>query len=158
MNGSIIVNENGFQLVRYDDESYEPDEYYLTLWHMHPEREKKQGLVSDGRKCMDCDAVSPKVIGGYPVDSDGYVESEWHKSQTAKIEADRLVREGWSDEMKAEDRRVRALRKQLMESMNLDEWTAWMKKRKEQGNENKVWVDEDNELLNAKGIASKIEE
>jgi hypothetical protein len=150
MNATIIIEEGGFRLVRYDDAAYEPEENYLTLWHMHPERKKKQGLVSDGRKCMDCDAVAPEVIGCYPVESDGYVASEWHKAKTAEIEADRLVRAGWSEEKKEEDIRIRALRKQSLESinMNMDEWREWMQKRKEQGNEYMIWMDADDEILN----------
>jgi hypothetical protein len=57
----------------------EDDKHYLNLWHLHPEREKKQGLVSDGRKCMDCDEVSPTKIGGFDVEPDGYVVTEWEK-------------------------------------------------------------------------------
>ena len=85
MEATIVVEENGFMLVRYKDESYEPDEDYLVLWHMHPGRKKKQGLISAGRMCMDCNysivtsVVAPKVIGGYTIEPDGYVASEWHK-------------------------------------------------------------------------------
>lgn len=150
MNGSIIINENGFQLVRYDDELFDPDEYYLTLWHMHPERKKKQGLISDGRKCMDCGAIAPEVIGGFPVDELGCVDSEWDKINYAKIEADRLAREGWSDEKKAEDLKARLLMRQAVKSMNMDEWEEWKRVRKARGDEYEVWTEADSDYVAAK--------
>lgn len=81
MRNIIKVEEGRFRLVQHHDELDELDEFYLTLWHMHPEREKKQGLISDGRKCMSCDVVAPETIGGYLVEEDGYVHSAWTKAK-----------------------------------------------------------------------------
>ncbi len=64
----------------------EDDKHYLHLWHLHPEREKKQGLVSDGRKCMDCSKVSPNKIGDFDVDNDGYVATDWEKELWATFD------------------------------------------------------------------------
>lgn len=70
-----LVTEGRWQLT----EDWEDGKNYLTFWHLHPERDKKRGLVSAGRKCMDCDEVSPSSIGGFDVEADGYVMTDWEK-------------------------------------------------------------------------------
>ena len=135
---TVVINKNEFRLIRYEEDSYDEGEYHFVLWHMHPEREKKQGLISDKRKCMDCDVIAPEVVGGISIDTDGYVATEWDKAQWRKAEEDRLVREGWSDEKKAEELEARRIRKQTIEHMSVKEHHDWLQERKERGLENEI--------------------
>ena len=75
---AILARDGDFELREYK-ENDDPITPYWSLWHLHPERKKKQGLVSNGRKCMDCGAVSPDMIGVYPVEEDGYVSTPAEK-------------------------------------------------------------------------------